>query len=73
MLGYYWSSVCDAGTALHKHWFPTFHVKTLLQHEANIGSTSRPGVLGIRPALCPDICVRYILLYIWRLKGHAQV
>ena len=57
MLGYYWSSVCDAGTALHKHWFSTFHVKTLLQHEANIGSTSRPGVLGIRPALCPDICV----------------
>ena len=58
MLGYYWSSVCDAGTALHKHRFPKFHVKTLLQHEANIGSTSRPGVLGIRPALCPDICVR---------------
>ena len=57
-LGYYWSSICDAGTALHKHWIPTFHVKTLLQHKANIGSTSRLGVLGIRPALCPDICVR---------------
>ena len=54
MLGYYWSSVFDAGTALHKHWFPTFHVKTLLHHEGNIGSTSWPGVLGIRPALCPE-------------------